>query len=316
LIPQVFTGTVLLAPRANLQGIRDNVVQISNTAGVYTPSDMPLANAIQELSFNYSDTVTMILANADFSMNHPAQLAEWKKNRIIYLGGWATPAYIFMCRTPVTTLADLKGKRVRAAGSVVSEWLEQAGAVPVNVPSSEMYSGLDRGSLDCATNASSDLIDRSLWEVAKHTTLAPTGILWAGPHWGVNVQFWKKLNDGQREVLKEATARAMTRLVVQYLKSAESALEEAKAKGNTIHQPAADLQASIENYRAKQLTGIKDLASKKFGITDTSVIDDFIATFDKWQALLQGVDRNDEAALAELALTHIYRKLPASYGLD
>jgi len=313
---QVFTGTVLLAPRANLQGIRDNVAQVSTAAAMYTPSEMPIANALQELGFNYADSVTMILAVTDFSMNNPAQLAEWKKNRIVYLGGYTTPAYILMCRTPTTSLADLKGKRVRAAGAAISEWLEQAGAVPVNVPSTEMYTGLDRGSLDCTTVPSNDLIDRSVWEVAKHTTLAPTGIYWAGPHWGVNAKFWQGLTGTQREVLKEATARAMTRLVVQYVKSSERALDEARAKGNTIHQPAADLQASIEAFRSQRLAQIRNIAAEKYGMTDGAVIDDFIATHRKWEALLEGVDREDEAALAELALTHIYQKLPAHYGLE
>lgn len=35
--PNVYTGTVLLAPRANLQGIRDNVVQVAHHAAVYSP---------------------------------------------------------------------------------------------------------------------------------------------------------------------------------------------------------------------------------------------------------------------------------------
>jgi len=302
---QVFTGSVLLAPRANLQGIRDNVAQVGSASAVYTPSDMPLANAIQELGFNYSDSLTMILAVTDYSMNHPAQLAEWKKNQILYLGGYATPPYILMCRMPVTNLAQLKGKRVRAAGSAISEWLELAGAVPVNVPSTEMYTGLDRGSLDCATNASNDLIDRSLWEVAKHTTLAPTGIYWAGPHHGVNLPFWRSLTDAQRGIMMQATAKASA-----------SALEQTRAKGNAIYQPAADLQASIEAFRSQRLREIKNVAADKFGVTDGSAIDDFVATYDKWKTLLADVDREDEAALAELAMSQIYRKLPANYGLD
>jgi len=313
---QVFTGAVLLAPRANLQGVRDNVAQIGTASAVYTPSDMPLANAIQELGFNYSDPLTMIFAATDFSMTHPAQLAEWKKNRVVYLGGYTTPAYILMCRTPVRTLAELKGKRVRAAGAAISEWLELAGAVPVNVPSTEMYMGLDRGSLDCATNASNDLVDRSLWEVAKHTTLAPTGMYWAGPHHAVNPAFWKGLSEAQRDILKQTTARATARMIVQYILASERALEESKARGIAIYEPATDLQASIESFRAKRVQEIKQVAADKYGVEDVAAIDDFIATHQKWEALLAGVDRNDEAALAELAMTHIYRKLPANYGLD
>ncbi len=160
--PEVYTGTVLLAPRANLQGIQDNVVQVAHHAAIYTPSEMPVANAMQELGFNYDDPLVGILAVTDFSLNNPTQLAEWEELDIVYLGAYNTPSYVLFCREPVRNIDELRGKRIRTAGSTVSAWVEQAGGTPVNVPSSEMYSGLDRGSLDCATNSPNELIDRSL----------------------------------------------------------------------------------------------------------------------------------------------------------
>lgn len=314
--PQVYTGTVLLAPRASLQGIRDNIVQVASHAAIYTPSDLPVTNAVQELGFNFDDPLTTILAVTDFSMHNAEQLAEWKKAGVVYLGAYATPPYILFCRQPVRTLADIKGKRIRAAGSTVSQWLEQAGAIPVNVPSSEMYTGLDRGSLDCATNAANDLIDRSMWEVAKYTTLLPTGMYWSGPHWGYNPKFWASLSEEQRQVLQQATAKSMTRMVVEYLKSSASALEQAKAKGNEVAEPAADLQQSVTDFRKQSLDGIYALVEQKYQIKDSkALIDDFLQTYAKWQKLLEGVDRQNEAALADLAMQQIYSKLPADYGL-
>ena len=168
--PEVYTGTVLLAPRASLQGARDNIANVANIAAVYTPSELPVANAVQELGFNYSDPLTAIFAVADFSIHNEVQQKEWTNNGIVYLGAYATPPYILFCSKPVRTLEEIKGKRIRTAGSSVSKWVEEVGGIPVNVPSSEMYTGLERGTLDCATNAANDLIDRSLWEVAPYTT--------------------------------------------------------------------------------------------------------------------------------------------------
>ncbi|SEG69953.1 C4-dicarboxylate TRAP transporter substrate-binding protein [Marinobacterium lutimaris] len=314
--PKVYTGTVLLAPRANLQGIRDNVVQVASHAAIYTPTDLPVANAIQELGFNFSDPLTTILAVTDFSTHNATQLAEWDKSGVVYLGSYATPPYILFCREPVRNLAEIKGKRIRAAGSTVSQWLEEAGAIPVNVPSSEMYTGLDRGSLDCATNAANDLIDRSMYEVAEYTTLLPTGMYWSGPHWGFNPGFWSGLNDTQRDVFKQATAKAMTRMAVQYIKSSESALEAAKAKGNQVFEPEADLKKSADDFRQKSLDGIYDLVEEKYDIADgKALIDDYLQTYEKWENLLKDIDREDEDALAELAKQEIYDTLPADYGI-
>ncbi|NAO95501.1 C4-dicarboxylate ABC transporter substrate-binding protein [Halomonas sp. ATBC28] len=314
--PEVYTGTVLLAPRANLQGIQDNVVQVAHHAAIYTPSEMPVANAVQELGFNYDDPLIGILAVTDFSLNNPTQLAEWEELDIVYLGAYNTPSYVLFCREPVRNLEELRGKRIRTAGSTVSAWVEQAGGTPVNVPSSEMYSGLDRGSLDCASNAANDLIDRSLWEVAEHTTLLPTGMYWSGPQWGFNSGFWASLNDEERDVFKEATAKAMTRMIVQYLGASEAALEEAASHGNNIYEPEEDLMASVEAFRDEALANVYDKARDEYGVEDPeALIDDFIATYEKWDALVSEVDREDEEALAELAMQEIYNKLPADYGI-
>ncbi len=315
--PEVYTGTVLLAPRASLQGIRDNVVQVAHHAAVYTPSELPVANAVQELGFNYADPLVAIFAVADFSLNNPTQLAEWKDKGIVYLGAYTTPPYILFCREPVRTLEEVKGKRIRTAGSTVSLWAEEVGAVPVNVPSSEMYTGLERGTLDCASNAGNDLIDRSLWEVAEHTTLLPTGMYWSGPHWGYNPDFWASLSAEDREVLMEATARSMARMNINYIARAEEALEEAEAKGNNVYEPAEDLMGSVVSYREKALSRVYDTAKEKYGLDNgKEVIDDFRATYDKWEKLIAGVDRTDEDALTALAMQEIYDKLdPATYGV-
>jgi TRAP-type transport system periplasmic protein len=315
--PEVYTGTVLLSPRGALQGIQDNIVQVATHAAIYTPSELPVANAVQELSFNYDDPLVGIFAVADFSLSNPTQLQEWEDKDVVYLGAYNTPPYILFCREPVRNLAELKGKRVRTAGSSISQWVEQAGGVPVNVPSSEMYTGLERGTLDCASNAANDLIDRSLWEVAEHTTLLPTGMYWSGPHWGYNEEFWASLTEGQRGILMEATARSMARMNINFLQRAEDALDEARAKGNNIYEPEEDLAASAAAFRATALDMAYERAESVYGLDNgKEVLDDFRATYDKWEDLLADVNRTDEDALTELAMQEIYSKLdPATYGV-
>lgn len=315
--PEFFAGTVLLAPRAALQGIRDGVVQIAHHAAVFTPSELPVANAVQELGFNFSDPIVGIFAVADFSINNATQQAEWEESGVVYLGAYNTPAYIIFCREPVRNLEEMQGKRIRTAGSTVSRWVESVGGVPVNVPSSEMYTGLERGTLDCASNAPNDLIDRSLYEVADHTTLVPTGMYWAGPHWGANPEFWADLSSEERRWIMEVTARSMARMNIGYIAASESALEEAAARGHNVHEPQADMMASIEAFREQALTNVYETAETTFGLTNgAEVIDDFIATVAKWEELLADIDRTDEDALTAIALREIYDKLdPETYGV-
>ena len=318
LVPEVYTGTVLLAPRASLQGVQDNVVQVAHHAAIYTPSELPVANAVQELGFNYSDPMPTIFAVTEFSMTNPTQLQEWKDKSVVYLGAYTTPPYILMCSSPVRTLDEMQGKRIRTAGSSVSVWVEEAGGIPVNVPSSEMYTGLERGTLDCATNSASDLVDRSLLEVAEHTTLLSTGMYWSGPQWGFNPSFWAGLTADQRSVLMEASARSMARMIIAYTDNAEAGLQASQDAGGNVYEPVEDLLASVTDFREAALTKVYTTAEEQYGLENgQEVIDDFVAKMDKWKELLADVDTDDEDALTELAMQEIYSKIdPATYGVD
>ena len=75
-----------------------------------------------------------------------------------------------------------------------SRWAGTVGAVPVNVPSSEMYQGLEKGTLDCALNVASDLKSRESLgrRKAHHYGPVRSGLGWA--YVGYNKDFWSGLS--------------------------------------------------------------------------------------------------------------------------
>ena len=72
-----------------------------------------------------------------------------KKRYNVYLAGilQAEPRMIY-AKTAFKNLADLKGRKIRSAGPVESEFTRQMGMVPVSVAPSEIYTGLQQGLLD------------------------------------------------------------------------------------------------------------------------------------------------------------------------
>ena len=187
--------------------------------------------------------------------------------------------------------------------------------------------GLDYGEMPAQTEVEFISVDGELREAVlwlgdlrqgadRRATLLPTGMYWSGPHWGYNPDFWASLSQEQRQVLIQATAQAMVRMVVQYQKLDESALAEAVAKGHQVHQPGPDMVASVEAFRVSATENIYETVQTRYGIEDAkALIDDFRATYAKWEKLLENVDRDDEAALAELAMQEIYNKLAPDYGI-
>ena len=317
--PNVFTGTVLLPPAAHLSGLRDGVTDMTYHGGTYTAKELPIDNLIAQTMFNYADYFTTAFAFTDFAMTDPDSLAQFKDNGIVFGGGSSTPQYVLFCREKVTSLADIRGKKLRLAISGAhAAWAESVDAVQVSVVSSEMYSGLDKGQLDCASNGANEMKTRSLWDVAKHTTLVELGVYWAGWQYGFNRGFWASLSDDERRILFDTIADQTVDTGLGYLASADEALAEAKDHGVTIHEPEADLVKSIEDHKIVVREWAINYGKEKLGLEDPeAILVRFEERYAKWERLLEGIDRSDAAALKAVLKKNLYDGIDVStYGLD
>ena len=317
--PNVFTGTVMLPPAAHLSGLRDGVADMTYHGGTYTAKELPIDNLIAQTMFSYADYFTTAFAYTDFAMTDPDSRAQFKGNGIVFGGASSTPQYVLFCREKVTSLADVKGKKLRLAISGAhAAWAKSVDAVQVSVVSSEMYSGLDKGQLDCASNGANEMKSRSLWDVAKHVTLVELGVYWAGWQYGFNRGFWGSLSDGERRILLDTIADQTVDTGLGYLASADEAIAEAKDHGVTIHRPEADLVKSIEDHRTVVRQWAIDYGKETLGLDDPeAILVRFEARYAKWEKLLDGVDRSDAAALKAVLKENLYDKVDVSaYGLD
>lgn len=316
--PTLYTGPVLLPPGGHLSGIADGVAHVGYHAGTYTPSELPEDNVLAQLSFSYQDPYVAAFAITEANVTVPELQDQWRRNNIVYLGGYAIPPYNLLCVSEVVTLADIQGMRIRVPGAAHSDWAHAVGATPVNVPSSEMYSGLDRGQIDCAAIPANDLQTRSLWDVAKHATMIDLGVYYSGYSQGANREFWQSLTDEQRQAFFDTIPTALVDQLIHYEETIAAALEEAEKQGVTLHQPAEDLQATVEEFKARARENAIRMGVDTFGMSNPEpIIDQFEQLAEKWTDLLNGVDRTDRDTLIQLAVDEIYSKLdPATYGMD
>lgn len=66
------------------------------------------------------------------------------------IGAAATGLEAFVSKKPIRSIADLKGLKLRAPEGMVYDIFTKAGAAPVNLPGSEVYTGLEKGVIDAA----------------------------------------------------------------------------------------------------------------------------------------------------------------------
>ncbi len=313
----VFAGGSLLPPAASLQGVRDGVAQVTYHAGTYTPSDLPEDNTIAALAIGLPDSMTAAMAVADFYINDEQMQGMFDRLGITFLGSYASPQYVMMCSSEITTLDQVEGKKLRTPSPVHAAWAESVGAVPVSVPSSEMFSGLEKGQLDCAINAANDLKSRSLWDVAKYTTLLNFGPYFAGWMYGMDRGAWGDLSETGRQTLIDAMPANIVNLTESYMGTVDEALAEAPDHGVTIDEPSEELIASLDEFNATEVDGLAVETGERLGAEDPAgLAERFKETYAKWEGLMADVPADDLDAIAELLRTEVYDKLDVTnYGL-
>jgi len=80
-----------------------------------------------------------------------------------------TPPLMFHSKTPIRTIADFKGKRIRYAGVQFKNIIDSLGAVPLLVPPQETQDGLAKGIIDAATFPYEGAASFDIATVAKYT---------------------------------------------------------------------------------------------------------------------------------------------------
>ena len=93
---------------------------------------------------------------------------ELEKKGCKALGATQSGTLDMIFKTPVSTLEDMRGKRVRAFGQMSSYFLQSLGTAPTMMSSGEMYAALQRGTMDGAISILTSFNSRKLYEVAKY----------------------------------------------------------------------------------------------------------------------------------------------------
>jgi TRAP-type C4-dicarboxylate transport system substrate-binding protein len=151
--------------------------------------------------------------------------------------GVSTPGLeAFVSRVPLDGVADLKGVKVRSPEGPIANVFAAAGAAPVNLPASEVYTSIDKGVVDAA--------DYSVFSVNQQQGLnkvAPHPV-YPGFHSlplvevSMNKAKWDALPDDIKKMLEE-TVKEFQQTQINGLKQADqAALEQAKADNAiTVH---------------------------------------------------------------------------------
>lgn len=310
-------GAVLLPAADSLQGVGQGVAALGQITAAYAPADLPINNVLGDMGFTATDSFVGPFAIADVRINNDAARGEWEKNNIVYGGSFSTSTYHFDCTKPLNSVADIKGLKVRASVGAQVDFLKSLGAVPVSVPGGDIYSGLERGSIDCSLLSDESLVGLKLIEVIKTVTRLPMGVFFDGATWGFNRDFWNAQNEETRRILLDNLAAALVRTQMGLAEGDKLAFTQSEEYGITWSEPSEDMKEALAAFSDSFVAELPAKSMEKRNIADpTDLINDYIAAEKKWEKLLEGVDRSDEAALVAIVKRELFDKIDvSSYGV-
>ncbi|MHA1113807.1 MAG: hypothetical protein ACTSRY_04805, partial [Alphaproteobacteria bacterium] len=243
-------------------------------------------------------------------------VTERKAQGIVSLAGYASAPYLLISKGKITTLADIKGKKIRAGGGSFGLWSQHVGATVVNIPVNEMFDGFSAGVINAGVQTVGGLRSYSFWDTAKDVTNLGLGSFSAATLVTAGRTFWQDLTVKERTAMLDGTRIALGKHIEAYDKDVLSVIAPAKAKGVQFHEPAADLQKATDEFDATSAARGKKLAIERHKVAGgEKLVDEFIALVDKWTKLIKPI-RNDYAAIEATLKREIYDKIdPKTWGM-
>jgi len=162
---------------------------------------------------------------------------------------------IHTVNTPVNTLEDLRGLRLRVPSAMGAELVKAVGGVPVAMPQSQIYESLQRNVIDGAITPWDVISSLKLGEVLNHHT---DNTLFCGQLWfAFNQASFDKLPDAVKTTFEEMDGEYAVNMAQDaYDRWRKEAHAFAKENGNKFHKLsdedvaswATKVQPAIDTY--------------------------------------------------------------------
>jgi TRAP-type C4-dicarboxylate transport system substrate-binding protein len=189
-------------PEANVQGpevirlVRSGQVDIGGVPLTTVSGDVPILDGVDLAGLNPEIETAYKVATAMV----PVANRELERLGVRIIATYPYPAQVFFCRKPIAGLADFKGLKIRVNGPSPGDLMNALGAQPTALAFGEVYSALERGTVDCGVTGTGSGNGVKWYEVTSHLYNLP--ISWSTAAYIVNLAWWNKLDPAVRSFLE------------------------------------------------------------------------------------------------------------------
>jgi TRAP-type C4-dicarboxylate transport system substrate-binding protein len=192
---KTFTGGTLLGAKNMFDGVISGVADIGCYCPSYQPGRFPLSEAI-DLPLGFSSAKIASLVYLDMVQKYkPKELGDVKVLTVFT----CAPANL-MTKTPVRSLADLKGMELRVAGTG-ADVVKQLGGTPVAMPQSETPDAIQKGVVKGMVSSMEILKDFNFADYCRYATIINTHVVSFAVI--MNLSKWNSLPSDVRKVMDD-----------------------------------------------------------------------------------------------------------------
>ena len=173
------------------------VMEIGATVIAYLAADDP-ANEMLDMAGLLPDVATARRVTDEL---RPVYEKLYREKFGVQLLGFGTyPAQVLYCNSEIKGLADVKGKKVRAAGRSQSELIQALGGTPVTLAFGEVVPALQNKTVDCAITGTLSGNLAKWHEVTTHLLAIP--LSWGQIGYAVNAKTWTGFDPRVRTLIE------------------------------------------------------------------------------------------------------------------
>lgn len=163
---QIVYNDSLLAGPELAPGVRDGRVEMAVTTYPYLTSAEPRFGVTNLPGLIDGPDEYRTLVDGFLAEEWEALWAE-KWNAVPLVEGVWTPVTL-MTTSPIRTVEDFQGKRIRVSNLETAEFVTELGASPVPIPAGEIMTGLERGVIDGFVTSVCYSYEQGFFNVAKY----------------------------------------------------------------------------------------------------------------------------------------------------
>ncbi|MCM3766169.1 TRAP transporter substrate-binding protein [Neobacillus niacini] len=272
-------GSVLGGSQQSLQDVSGGVYDIGYTVAQYYPDTPLFKMTVLDLPFafiNAKDHYQKKVKVAERFVNEYVK-EEFEKMGVKLLGVYSSDPLTIFSTTPIKSVKDLKGKRILLQGANWDPIIKGWGGTPVSVAIEDLYSALDRKTLDVSLYAPAGAYSTKIYEPAPYITNLPISGVSAVAI--MNLDKYNDLSpDMQKRFDEEFSPKLMELWQGSFLKTMDQAInqlsKEVEGKGEIIQPNNEDIEGFMEPAKGVWKQWINE-ANKK-GYDGQKLMDGFL----------------------------------------